>query len=286
MAGTISFGTMVGAIWAMVWPIALIVLGIAAVIAGIYLLWKYWPQIKDWFIMIGGFISDWFKQAYSKVVNWFKKVGSIIGNAFKTFGMWVYKGFIKIKNIIWKAILGFIKGMSLKKVLIGLVSGLFLGLPGLLVLALKNFGPALLTFLGGLLKKLWPAGFDGLMKVINWISNVISDMTAYLSAFFSDPLAYINPLASNGQARRDAAFTGAKTAQAYASGDEKLIQAARTSGVSNEVLKRGDTSEIAQLLLKRNNEDEKKLATIRQNVTTTIKAAKDFRTDQERKAGK
>ena len=231
--------------------------------------------IYNFFADIGNGISNW----VGEVVDQFLDHLFGIGNLFKTFGIWIYKGFIKIKNKIsnWISSVGkFFAGLPRR------FGSWLAGIKQEFLTWWKNF--SFKELVANMIDSVFGKGTSSRIgKVMDTISGLVADMTAYLSAFFSDPTAYLQPFGN--QARRDAAFTGAKVAQAYASGDEKLIQAAQTSGVSNEVLKRGDTSEIAKLLLKQNKEDEKKLAAIRKNVTTNIQTAKDFRTDQERKAG-
>lgn len=99
-AATVNAAIMAAAWLASIWPIALIV---AAIVALVYVFIKNWSTIRDWTIKIFGYIWTWLKGQWSRIVQMVKLAIAAIKYIFFNF---VPLGII-IKN--WGAITGWIK---------------------------------------------------------------------------------------------------------------------------------------------------------------------------------
>ena len=82
LAAAVGGYSLAGAIWATLWPILLVILAIAAIIAIFY----YWDEIVEWFSKQWEKFTNWIGELWDKVVKWFQEFSfkdffKSIGNA-------------------------------------------------------------------------------------------------------------------------------------------------------------------------------------------------------------
>jgi len=93
--------TFAGAVWASVWPILLVIAGIAAIIAIFY----YWDEICEWFGKVWSKFTNWIGELWDKLVKWFEEFSFVnffkqIGNAIIDFMLFPIKQVLELVSKI------------------------------------------------------------------------------------------------------------------------------------------------------------------------------------------
>ena len=173
-------------------PIGLIVIAVAAILATVYLLWKYWDDIRGY--------TNQMSDGVILILSIFMPMVGIIAliskywNEIKTIVMNVYQFFVNIVDIvisigkmigtwIWGKFKGFFKWF---KVIIGSVD----------TWMTETFGGAWTSF-----KKIF---FDPIKKAFNWIKELISGIFDFsLGDGFNDIIEWTKGLADGSKAVAD-----------------------------------------------------------------------------------
>ena len=311
VAGTISYlipiiegvAAVIGFLGAPVFAI------IAAIVIAIGLIWIFRDKIATFFEVT---LPKWFKglgirmkilvgilliaaspfiaivYGLAKLFQSFKKIG------FKATMKPIYNAIATgLKGVAtWlKGVATWLKGVSFTKILLAI----FLGMPGLLIKALISGTGKLLSWLGGLLgrllKKLWPNGFAGLMKVIDIISDVLTSMSDWINAFFTDPMAWLSPTMSDKESnRRKSTAMSAVEIKRLSEGTDiertGALSVAKMAGIDSL---EGMTSRQIQAALEKAHASTAKGSAsaydFRQKIVTVEKQAKSFEKNNEQKNG-
>ena len=110
---------------AALWPIALIVVGVIALIAIIYELWKHWSTVWGWIKDAAKDVWDWIKSNWPLLLDiLFGPIGFAVGLIIKNFGdikTWAKDAYDFIVNV-WNGIVGFFQGI------VSSIKGFFTGM--------------------------------------------------------------------------------------------------------------------------------------------------------------
>lgn len=99
-------------IWLFTNPIGWLILGIAALVAAIVLIWKNWDTVKEWTIKTWNVIKaalsvawEWIKDVFQKFLDWVTNTWETAWGAIKDFFVGIWEGiketFITVWNYIW-----------------------------------------------------------------------------------------------------------------------------------------------------------------------------------------
>lgn len=175
----------------MLGPIGLIILAVAAVAAAVYLIYKNWGPISDWF----GKMWEKIQHFFSNAVDWLKDAGKAILHGLLNGLKWVWHhsiyGFLFDRR---KAIIGFFAGAGSwlldkgKDILRGLKDGVVWVWQHSLTAWLLGLGGKVLGAIGDLSKTLYSAGiailqgfWDGLKdkwgEVKHWVGGLGGQIT-------------------------------------------------------------------------------------------------------------
>ena len=266
-AGTVGFTATASAIWSAVWPVLAVIAAIVALVAVLYLVWKYWDVIKQFFADLWRMFTEASAGIQAIVVGLIAVLIALLMPVWVALFSAIVTGAIALWSLVAAFFTGFIPILwsAVVALFAFLLPILLFVIPILLIVAAiyllityskeidawwqksqKRFGKWLASIKKGFLdwwknfsfKKLVAKMIDGIFgkgtsskigKVLDYISDVLTSMSDWINAFFNDPMAWLSLTMSDAESnRRKSTSKSAVKVERLASGDY-IDQAAAAS---------------------------------------------------------
>jgi hypothetical protein len=315
-----GFFATAAALWAVIWPVLAVIAAIVALVAVLYLVYKYWGVIKQFFADLWRMFNEASVGIKAIVVCLINVLLVLLTPVFVAIISAVVTGAIALWSFIVPLLVGLIPALITGAIALWafLSPILLVVIPILLIVAaiyflikyskqidawFKKAVPRFKKWLSGItqsfldwwknfsFKDLFSKLIDSIFgkgtsskigKVMDYISDILTSISDWITAFFSDPTAFLSPFGDN-RARRDAAITSARmiSASKDVNGDG-INSIAGAAGVSASAITQGDVSKLAKILLDSRTADQmaQTRTDVASNITTT-KSSKKFDKDGE-----
>lgn len=163
-------------------PAIAIIIGVAAVIAGIVLLVQNWGTITQWFGETWETVSIWCQETWENVKNWFNDLGNSITSKFREVGDWI--------SAVWESIKNWFKDgaysaqqsvQEMKNNVVGFFQNIIVGAEeklGNIKTAVVNGFNGAVEWLTSLPQKAWQWGSDFIDGLVGGIQSMVGSVTS------------------------------------------------------------------------------------------------------------